>query len=57
MVQSDALSRRPDFIPLEDTDNEDVVLLPEMLFVNLIDTDLQERILNWKNWTWTPWKH
>ena len=46
MVQSDALSRRPDFIPLEDTDNEDVVLLPETLFVNLIDTDLQERILN-----------
>ena len=46
MVQSDALSRRPDFIPLEDTDNEDVILLPETLFVNLIDTDLQERILN-----------
>ena len=45
MVQSDALSRRPDFTPEEDTDNENVVMLPETVFVNLIDTELQERIL------------
>ena len=44
MVQSDALSRRPDFCPEEDHDNEDMVLLPENLFVNLIDLELQEKI-------------
>ena len=46
MVQSDALSRRPDYIPEEDTDNEDVTMLPKGLFINLIDTELQERIAN-----------
>ena len=45
MVQSDALSRRPDFTPEEDTDNENITVLPNELFVNLIDTELQERIL------------
>jgi hypothetical protein len=44
MVQSDALSRRPDLCPNEDTDNENIVVLPDNMFVNLIDTDLQERI-------------
>ena len=44
MVQSDALSRRPDLIPDEDNDNEDVIMLPDNLFINLIDTDLQQRI-------------
>jgi transposase InsO family protein len=44
MVQSDALSRRPDLCPDEDTDNENMVMLPDNMFVNLIDTDLQERI-------------
>ena len=48
MVQSDALSRWPDFTPEEDTDNENVVMLPETIFVNLIDTELQERILTCK---------
>ena len=46
MVQSDALSQRPDFVPEEDTDNEDVTMLPDALFINLIDTELQERILS-----------
>ena len=46
MVQSDALSRRPDFIPDEDNDNEDVVMLPDNLFINLIDMELQNRIAN-----------
>ena len=45
-VQSDALSRQPDFIPEEDMDNEDMIMLLETLFVNLIDMELQERILN-----------
>ena len=46
MVLSDALSQRPDLCPEEDKDNSDVVVLPEHLFVNLIDVDLQERIAN-----------
>jgi len=44
MIQSDALSRRPDFALDEDHDNEDVTLLPDKLFINLIDMDLQKRI-------------
>ena len=32
MILSDTLSRRPDFIPDKDTDNEDIVLLPNRLF-------------------------
>ena len=33
MVQSDTLSRRPDFIPNKDTDNENVMMLPDNLFI------------------------
>ena len=44
MVQSDALSRRPDLCPNDDTDNENIIMLPDDLFLNLIDTDLQEKI-------------
>ena len=44
MVQSDALSRRPDLCPDEDTDNKDIVMLPDNMFLNLIDMDLQEKI-------------
>lgn len=43
-MQSDALSRRPDFTPTIDNDNEDLVMLPDNLFLNLIDLDLQKRI-------------
>jgi len=46
MFSSDALSRRPDMVPDEDHDNEDIVLLPDNLFVNLIDVDLQRKIAN-----------
>ena len=42
MVQSDALSRRADHIPEEDTDNEDLTLLPDNLFVKFIDTDMHD---------------
>jgi hypothetical protein len=44
MIQSDALSRRPDYVPDEDNDNEDIVMLPDALFINLVDLDLQKRI-------------
>ena len=44
MVQSDTLSRRPDLCPDEDNDNEDIIMLPDDMFLNLIDTNLQEGI-------------
>jgi hypothetical protein len=47
-IQADSLSRRPDLCP-QGTDNEDVVVLPEHLFVNLIDMELQKEIANAKN--------
>ena len=40
----DALSRRPDHIPASDTDNEAVTLLPDKLFINLIDTSLTDKL-------------
>ena len=46
MVQSDALSRCPDLCTDKDTDNEDIVMLPDSMFVDLIDTELQQRIVN-----------
>ena len=46
MIQSDALSQRPDLCPDEDTDNEDIVLLPDDMFITLIDEGLQRRITN-----------
>ena len=47
-IQVDALSRRPDLCP-DRTDNKNVVVLPEHLFANLIDTELQRRIENTGN--------
>src|ERR1700682_4193016 len=44
MIQSDALSRRSDFYLDTDDDNQDITLLPDNLFVHLIDVDLQRRI-------------
>jgi hypothetical protein len=49
MILSDTLSRRPDFVPDKDTDNEDLVLLPDKLFINLIDLELQRKIANSDN--------
>jgi hypothetical protein len=48
MVQSDALSRRPDYGTDEQIEEEDKVVLPDNLFINLLDTELQEQILNGK---------
>ena len=45
MIQSDALSWRPNLIPEQDTDNEQITLLPDNLFLNLLDLTLQDRIL------------
>jgi len=44
MVQSDALSRRADLAPNTDDDNDDRTLLPDSLFVNMIDTELNDLI-------------
>jgi hypothetical protein len=48
MVQSDALSRQPDYGAEEQFDDEKKTVLPENLFINLLDTELQERMLNGK---------
>ena len=42
-IQADTLSGRPDLCP-EGTDNENVIVLPEHLFANLINTELQRKI-------------
>ena len=42
MLQSDALSRRPDHGIDESTGKEEQTLLPENMFINLLDIDLQE---------------
>jgi RNase H-like domain found in reverse transcriptase len=47
-IQADSLSRRPDLCP-QGTDNEDVIVLLEHLFVNLIKMELQKKIANAKN--------
>uniref|UniRef100_A0A0W0EU18 Integrase catalytic domain-containing protein n=1 Tax=Moniliophthora roreri TaxID=221103 RepID=A0A0W0EU18_MONRR len=44
MVQSDALSRQGDHVQGIDTDNEDVTLLPDRLFVNVVDIELQDKL-------------
>ena len=45
MILSDALSRRPDHCPDEEM-TEETVLLPDTLFLNILDTELQDQILN-----------
>ena len=40
----DTLSRQPDHIPTSDTDNEAVTLLPDELFINVIDTSLTDKL-------------
>jgi hypothetical protein len=48
MVQSDALSRWPYYGTEGQFDNEVKTVLPENFFINLLDMELQERILNGK---------
>ena len=49
MILSDTLSRRPDHGIGAEHDNEDVTLLPEMLFIRLIDLKLQQQIRDMKD--------
>ena len=44
MIQSNSLSHCPDHI-LNNTDNDDVIVLPDNIFVRLLDLDLQDKIL------------
>ena len=44
MVQSDALSRHSDLCPDDKTDNMDITLLPNSLFVQTIDTEMHNLI-------------
>jgi hypothetical protein len=48
MVQSDTLSRQPNYGTDKRMEEEDKVVLPDNLFINLLDTELQEQILNEK---------
>ena len=48
MIQSDALSWRPDHKIDGQMEEEEMIMLPENMFINLLDTNLQERILNRK---------
>ena len=43
MIQSDMLSRLQ-HLNLEDNDNDDMILLPDKLFISTVDTALNERI-------------
>jgi hypothetical protein len=45
MVQSDALSQRADLHPDEDNDNEDMTLLPDELFMKVIDTEMHSLLV------------
>jgi hypothetical protein len=47
-IQADSLSWWPELCPQE-IDNEDVIVFPEHLFVNLIDMELQKKTANAKN--------
>ena len=49
MILSNTLSRQPDHGTGAKHDNEDITLLPETLFVNLIDLKLQQRIREMKD--------
>jgi hypothetical protein len=45
MVQSDALSQRADLHPDEDNNNEDMTLLPDDLFMKVIDTEMHSLLV------------
>ena len=46
MVQSNTLSQQPNFILDKDTNNENMTLLLDSLFLNLLDITLQDRVLD-----------
>jgi len=45
MIQSDALSRRPDHIT-DEIDNDDIIVLSDNIFIKMIDLELQDEIKN-----------
>ena len=44
MIQANALSRQPDHVPENDDDNKNIVILPDNLFINLINIELAKMI-------------
>ena len=44
LTRPNALSRRPDLIPKDNNDNDQITLLPESLFVNTIDLTIANKI-------------
>jgi hypothetical protein len=40
MIQSDALSQRPDYGKGIEQDNDNMILLPEILFINLLEHNI-----------------
>jgi hypothetical protein len=55
MILSDALSRRPDHCPEEDETKEEI-LLPDDLFLNLLDVNLRNRITKNKEYNFNVTK-
>ena len=45
MIQSDALSQRPDHIT-NDNENDNIILLPDNIFVKMIDMKLHNKIID-----------
>jgi hypothetical protein len=45
MVQSDALSQRADLHPDEDNNNEDMTLLPDELFMKVINSEMHSLLV------------
>ena len=50
LFQADTLSRRPDHFEGIEKDNDDITLLPDQLFINLIDQDLVDEIRKEDQW-------
>ncbi len=46
MVQSNALSWRPNLCPDNAEDNREAILLPESIFIQTIDTNLKDLIIS-----------
>uniref|UniRef100_A0A0W0GCT7 Integrase catalytic domain-containing protein n=1 Tax=Moniliophthora roreri TaxID=221103 RepID=A0A0W0GCT7_MONRR len=44
MVQLDALSQQPDLIDEEEDDNGEMIMLPDKLFINIINTKLRDEL-------------
>ena len=44
MVQSDALSKCSDLCPNDETNNMDITLLPNSLFMQTIDTEMHDLV-------------